>query len=320
METRSNNVFVGAVVLLLLALIVGGAFWFSRVGEGNKREYDIFFKQSVNGLNKGSSVTYSGVQSGQVKEIVLWDKDPEFVRVRIVVGNDTPVLQGTTATINGVGFTGVSEVQLGGGVRGAPPIECPHEHSEAVCPEGVPVIPTKPGALGELLNNAPELLNRLMTLTERLTEVLNDQNQKHLAGILENVDRLSGNLADSGPELRATIAQAHATLDGVTKAAESVAATSASLNGLVNSDGKPLVADLRETLRQARVSLDSLDATMKEAKPGVTAFSHDTMPQVSLLVRDLRQMAQQLRSVTEKINQQGAASLVGSPALPDYKK
>src|SRR5689334_24421316 len=38
------------------------------------------------------------------------------------------------------------------------------------------------------------------------------------------------------------------------------------------------------------------------------SFSRDTMPQVSLLVRDLRQMSQALREVTEKIDQQGARS------------
>jgi phospholipid/cholesterol/gamma-HCH transport system substrate-binding protein len=320
METKSNNVFVGAVVLLLLILTIGAAFWFSRVGEGNKSEYDIFFKQSVNGLAKGSSVTYSGVPSGQIKEIRLWDRDPEFVRVRIVVDKATPILQGTTATINGVGFTGVAEIQLGGAVRGAPPIVCPRDGGQAVCPEGVPVIPTKPGALGELLNNAPELLNRLMTLTERLAETLNDDNQEHLTGILANVETLSGELSRSGPELAGTIAQARATLESVTKAAESMTATSGALNTLVNSDGKPLVKDLRDTIQQARVSLESLDATMKEARPGVAAFSRDTMPQVSLLVRDLRQMSQQLRVVTEKLDQQGASSLIGTPGLPDYKR
>ncbi len=319
METRSNNVFVGAVVLLLIALTIGAAFWFSRIAEGNKREYDIFFKQSVNGLAKGSSVTYAGVPSGQIKEIVLWKRDPEFVRVRIVVNAETPVLQGTTATINGVGFTGVAEVQLGGAVRGAPPLVCPRENAEAVCPEGVPVIPPKPGALGELLNNAPELLNRLMTLTERLSELLHDQNQKHLTGILSNVERQTGDLARSGPELRAAITQAHQTLDSVTRAADAMAGTAAAANDLLNAEGRPLVQDLRETIRQARASLESLDATMTEARPGVTSFSRDTAPQLSLLVRDLRQMSQTLRSVTEKIDQQGAGSLIGTPRLPDYK-
>jgi phospholipid/cholesterol/gamma-HCH transport system substrate-binding protein len=320
METRSNNIFVGAVVLLLMAMTIGGAFWFSRIAEGGKREYDVFFKQSVNGLAKGGSVTYAGVSTGQIKEIKLWDKDPDFVRVRISVDAATPILQGTTATINGVGFTGVSELQLDGGVRDAEPISCPAQHPEAVCPEGVPIIPTRPGALGELLSNAPMLLNRLMTLTERLTEVLNDSNQKHLAGIIANVDSLTGTLARSGPELSAAISQAHQTLDSVTRAADAITVTANSANGLLSGEGKPLAADLRETLRQARSSLATLDATVQEARPGINSFSKDTMPQVALLVRDLRQMSQSLQAVTEKLDQQGAASLVGSPRLPDYKK
>lgn len=319
METRSNNVFVGAMVLLLLALTIGAAFWFARIGEGSKSEYDIFFKQSVGGLAKGAAVTYSGVPVGQIKEINLWKNNPDFVRVRISVDSTTPILQGTTATISGIGFTGVNEIQLDGAIKGAPPISCPEDHPETVCPGGVPVIPPKPGALGELLNNAPQLLDRLTTLTERLNELLNDKNQKHISGIIANLDSLTGDLARSGPDLSATIAQARLTLESVSKTADSLTTTSQSVNALLDSDGKPLVADLRATLSKARTSLEGLDAVIKEAKPGVTSFSRDTMPQVALLVRDLRQMSQALREVTEKIDQQGAASLIGSPRLPDYK-
>jgi phospholipid/cholesterol/gamma-HCH transport system substrate-binding protein len=318
METRSNNVFVGAVVLLLLALTVGAAFWFSRIGEGDKRDYDIFFKQSVSGIAKGSSVTYSGVPSGQVKTIELWRKDPQFVRVRIVVDRTTPILQGTTATINGVGFTGVSEIQLVGAVRGAPPIACPEDNAESVCPEGVPVIPTKPGALGELLNSAPMLLQRLTTLTERLTEVLGDSNQKHIAGILANVDKLTGDLAGRGPELAQTIVQARATLESAAKAADALAEAAGSTNALINEEGRPMIRDLRETVRGARATLATLDETLKEAQPGVRSFTRDTMPQVGLLVRDLRQVSRSLQSVTDKLEQQGAGALIGSPKLPDY--
>lgn len=318
METRSNNVFVGAVVLLLVALTVGAAFWFSRIGEGDKRDYDIFFKQSVSGIAKGSSVTYSGVPSGQVKTIELWRKDPQFVRVRIVVDRTTPILQGTTATINGVGFTGVSEIQLVGAVRGAPPIACPEDNAESVCPEGVPVIPTKPGALGELLNSAPMLLQRLTTLTERLTEVLGDSNQKHIAGILANVDKLTGDLAGRGQELAQTIVQARATLESAAKAADALAEAAGSTNALINEEGRPMIRDLRETVRGARATLATLDETLKEAQPGVRSFTRDTMPQVGLLVRDLRQVSRSLQSVTDKLEQQGAGALIGSPKLPDY--
>jgi len=64
----------------------------------------------------------------------------------------------------------------------------------------------------------------------------------------------------------------------------------------------------------------ALDATIKQAQPGVKAFSERTMPEVGLLVRDLRRMAVALQNVAEKIDQGGAGSVIGGSKLPDYKK
>ncbi|MBU2017612.1 MAG: MCE family protein, partial [Alphaproteobacteria bacterium] len=314
-----NHVLVGTVTLLLLAAIMIAAFWFSRLSDGENKEYDIFFKQSVNGLAKGSSVNYSGVPSGQVEKIELWKRDPGFVKVRISVKDGTPVLQGTTATIAGVGFTGVSEIVLDGAVKGAPPIICPANNPLTVCPDGVPVIPTKPGALGELLNNAPQLLERLSTLTERLTELLNDKNQQSIAGILANVERISSSLADRSPEISATLAEARIAVQRTGVAAEQIGKLAATTDSLLTDEGKPLMADLRKSVQSATRSIDTLDKTIAEAQPGVRAFSNQTMPEVNQLVRDLREMSRAFRGVAEKLDQQGAGSLVGSPKLPDYK-
>jgi phospholipid/cholesterol/gamma-HCH transport system substrate-binding protein len=319
METRSNHVLVGAVVLGLLAAVMIAAFWFSRISDGQDREFDIFFKQSVNGLAKGSGVNYSGVPSGQVKAIELWKRDPSFVKVRISVKDGTPVLQGTTATIAGVGFTGVSEIVLDGAVKGAPPIRCPSENTLLACPDGVAVIPTKPGALGELLNNAPQLLERLSTLTERLTELLNDKNQQSIAGILTNVERVSGALADRSPEIAATLAEARITAQRTGIAVEQIGKLAATTDTLLNDEGRPLMADLRKSVQSATRSIDTLDKTIAEAQPGVRTFSRQTMPEVNQLVHDLRETSRAFRGVAEKLDQQGAGSLVGSPRLPDYK-
>lgn len=320
METRSNHVLVGTVTLILLAVVIAAAFWFSRLSDGEAKEYDIFFKQSVNGLAKGSSVNYSGVPSGQVEKIELWKRDPSFVKVRISVKDGTPVLQGTTATIAGVGFTGVSEIVLDGAVKGAALIQCPAENAAAVCPDGVPVIPTKPGALGELLNNAPQLLERISTLTERLTELLSDKNQQSIAGILANVERVSGALADRSPEIAATLAEARIAVQRTGVAVEQMGKLAATTDKLLNEEGRPLMGDLRKSVQSATRSIDTLDKTIAEAQPGVHTFSTQTMPEVNQLVRDLREMSRAFRGVAEKLDQQGAGSIVGSPKLPDYKK
>ncbi len=319
METRSNHVLVGAVVLILLAMLALFTVWLARLGTVEDKEYDIFFKQAVDGLNKGSPVAFSGVPAGQVKDIALYRPDPQFVRVRISVNSETPVLQGTTATIQGIGFTGVSQIQLDGAVKGAPPITCPDDNARAACPFGVPLIPTQQGGLGALLNSAPKLLERISTLTERLTEILSDRNQASIAGILENTNRLTDALADRGPEIAATLAETRVTIQKAGEAAQQIGQLANTTNGVLSQDVKPAMVNLNRAIGSAQKSMESLDAIITDAKPAVQGFSRQTLPEVNQLVHDLRVMSASLSSVAEKIDQGGAGSLVGSPRLPDYE-
>jgi len=314
METRSNHVLVGGVVLILLAVLALFMVWISRFGAEGKREYDILFKQSVDGLAKGSAVNFSGVPIGQVKDIKLDAKSPEFVRVRVSVDDKTPILLGTTAAIQG-SFTGPSTVQLDGAQAGRPLIDC----SNSACPLGVPLIPAKPGGLGALLSNAPQLLERLTTLTERLTALLSDRNQASIAGILDNTNKLSKALSDRGPEIAATLAETRIAIQKAGVASQQIGDLAATTNGLLANDVKPTLGNLNKAVASAQKSMDTLDAALGDARPGLQSFSKQTIPELGQLIHDLRQMSQSLSSVADKIDRGGAGSIVGSPKLPDYK-
>lgn len=318
METRSNHVLVGSVVLILLAVLAIFTVWIARLGGTSEKEYDIFFRQSVDGLAKGSAVTYSGVPSGQVKEIALWRPDPQFVRVRVAVNDQTPILQGTTASIS-ASFTGTSTISLDGARKGAPPIACPQPENLTLCPYGVPVIPTKQGGIGAILNSAPQLLERLSTLTERLTGLLSDRNQASIAGILDNTNRLTDALADRGPEIAATLAQTRVAIQQAGDAAQSIGQLAATTNGMLADEVKPTMANLNKAIASAQKSADTLNSAIGDARPGLQTFSKQTVPEVDRLVKDLRVMTQSLSAVAEKVDQQGAGSLIGQQKLPDYK-
>jgi len=318
METRSNHVLVGAVVLILLAVLALFVVWLARLSGGNDREYDIFFQQAVDGVSPGAAVTFSGVPSGQVKEIEFWKPDPKFVRVRITVKDEVPILEGTVATIQG-SFTGPSTIQLDGAVKGAPPIACPAVNPKSACPLDVPVIPAKQSGFGALLSSAPKLLERLSTLTERLTELMGDKNQNSIAGILENTNRLTHALADRGPEIAATLAETRVTLQKAGIAAEQIGNLAGTTNSLLADDVRPAVGNLNKAIAAAQHSMVTLDATIGDARPGLQAFSKKTVPEMGQLIQDLRIMAASLASVAEKLDQGGASSLIGSPKLPDYK-
>ena len=319
METRSNHVLVGAVVLMLLALLAVFTVWIARLGGQSEKEYDIFFGDAVDGLARGSGVTFAGVPSGQVTEIALFRPDPEYVRVRIRVNEDTPILQGTTATISSVGFTGVSQIALDGARKGARAIACPDEGGSRVCPYGVPVIPTRVGGFGAILNSAPQLLERLSTLTDRLTGLLTDKNQASVQGILENTSRLTDAFADRAPEIAQTLSQTRIAIAQAGNAAEQVGALAARADGVLGNDVQPTIANLNRTIDSARQSAEALEGAIGGARPGLEAFSKRTVPEVNLLVRDLRRTSDALASVAEKVDQGGATSIIGSPKLPDYK-
>lgn len=326
METRSNHLLVGSVVMAMLVAVLLFVVWLSQASGNADKQYDVFFSQAVDGLAEGSAVTFSGVPVGQVKSINLEPQTPQFVRVRIAVRENTPILIGTTATIKGVGFTGVSQIQLDPPARdprrpraAAREITCPETDSAQQCPYGVPVIPTKAGGIAQLLSSAPELLERVSTLTARLTELLSDRNQQSIAAILENTQQISRNLAERSDEIAATMAEARIAVRQAGQAAEEFGALADTADGVLQRDARPLIADLRATVRAAEGSMQNLDAVIGDARPGFQTFSKQTIPEVGQLVRDLREMSSSLSAVSQRLETQGVGGIIGGPALPDYK-
>jgi phospholipid/cholesterol/gamma-HCH transport system substrate-binding protein len=298
-----------------MALLVGVLLfivWLAGLSNKTTKCYDIYFSQAVGGLIKGSNVTFSGVPVGQVAKISLLPSRPEFVWVRVDVDQQTPVLQGTTAQIKGVGFTGVSEIQLDGAVRGSPPVQ-------QLGPEGCAVIPSASGGLGALLNSAPELIDRIQRLTERLTELLSDKNQNSIADILENIDTTTRVLAERAPDLADTIADMRIAVRNAGVAAQRVSALTDSTNRLVNEEGRPAAQDLRKSIAGVQRATDNLDAMITEARPGISNFSKSTLPEANRLVRDMRELTQSLKGVSERVEQGGIGGALGPEKLPDYK-
>lgn len=311
METRSNYAIVGAVVVALVVAMFIAVLWLARFSGADDQRFDIFFKQSITGLAVGSPVAFNGVPVGKIDEIRLLPDTPQFVRVRIAIAEDVPVLQGTTAAVEGVGFTGVSQISLTGAMQGADPIT-------AKGPYGVPVIPPRVGGFASLLESAPELLNNVSNLTERLTELLDRNNQKSIAGILASADTVSKALADRAPEIAATVVEAQATLRAATATLKKVDALAGTSQQLLDKDGRPMIADLRRAIAAAETSLTRIDKLTATAQPGLETLSTQTLPEANRLVRDLRELTASLGTVAAKLDEDPAGALIGGRTLPDY--
>jgi phospholipid/cholesterol/gamma-HCH transport system substrate-binding protein len=179
-------------------------------------------------------------------------------------------------------------------------------------------VPSSSGGLGALLNSAPELLDRIQRLTERLTELLSDKNQNAISDILENVDRTSRVLAERAPELADALGEARIAARNAGIAANNVAKLTADTDRLVNEQGRPAAEDLRRSIASIQQTTANIDALVGDARPGVQNLTKSTLPEVNRLVRDLRQLTTGLQGVTQRLDQGGVTGILGAPKLPDH--
>ena len=188
METRASYVLVGAFMLVMVTAASLFVVW---LGHYQREEsfayYDIYFSESVSGLQKGGAVRYQGVEVGRVAEITIDPANIERVRVRIVVERGTPIHEGSTATLELQGITGLVFVQIRGGPNTAPMLP---ERSK----EPVPVIPSRPSLASQILEGAPNLLGQATDLLHQMQEIFSPENRQALTDTLHNVRDLTGML------------------------------------------------------------------------------------------------------------------------------
>ena len=284
METRSNHVLVGTVVLLLLAGLLMFTVWLAGLSNKAAKCFDIYFSQGVGGLNKGTAVTFSG-RAGRARSSrsACCPSAPNSCGCGSRSMPKRRCSRAPPPQIKGVGFTGVSEIQLDGAVKGSRPIV-------QLGPQGCPVIPSTSGGLGALLNSAPELIDRIQRLTERLTELLSDKNQNSISDILENVDKTTRVLAERAPDLADAMQDARIAARNAGIAAQRVGILADSTSRLVNEQGKPAAEDLRKAIASAQNAADNLDAMIADARPGIQNLTKSTLPEANRLVRDLRDL------------------------------
>lgn len=313
METRRSHVIVGAVTFVLLLVLLGFVLWLARFSRGGMADYDIFFQQSVAGLAVGSSVSFSGVPVGQVRSISLMPDTPQFIRVRVELQPDTPVLEGTTAGLNSVGFTGVTEIQLSGSMSG-------QRRLTQNGPFGVPVIPARSSGFGQLLETAPQVLDRASTLLARLNDLFDDENRNRFGSLIDNLDKISAEVATQAPSIRAAVQELETTMKAATAAANSLAQAGGDASRLIDSDARPMLADLSKAIQTADKTLSSFDRLATAAEPGLTNISTITVPQMNQLIADLSELSRRIDRLATKLDDDPTNILSGSGRLPDYQQ
>jgi len=298
MENKAHYTLIGAFVLALLISLFVFLIWLAKFDLDQKYvEYDIFFSESVFGLDNASPVTYNGIPVGEVLDISIAPNDPSKVRVTIQVEEETPVQEDSMATLGMQGITGVLFVQILGGEPGGVLLK-PKEGQDRA------VIPSTPSALGELLGGGGDLIQNALETFERVNQMLSNDNIKMVTDTLANVESLTGDLAAEGDTIRAMI--------------QDLKATVANANDMLTKDLRPATANLASLSEKADSLISRLDALVADNSGQLTDFTHQGLPELQLLLSDLRALSQSLNVLTSKLAER-PSEIIFKTQDPEYE-
>ena len=310
MENKSHALAAGAFVLAVAALLIGLAVWLMR-DVTNTTAYEMVTDDAVSGLQPQAVVRFKGVAVGKVTSIGFDRGNRANVLVRIAVTPDAPITKSTFATLTYQGVTGLSFVQLDdAGGSAEPPPEGPN---------GVPRIPLKPNALGQLQDMASELVEKVGRATDRVNQMLGADNQAALTTALteigsaaKSINQLATNTdktiqSQFGPgkaDLSALIQQSSSTLTTINTAASQVRVTAANLNTTVGDLGKGV----------ERVT--GPGGVVDRMSEGAGTVTSTTLPRIQNLTEDASRTIRRLDRIANSISENPQAFIYGSGTVP----
>ncbi|MDH5740605.1 MAG: MCE family protein, partial [Nitrospira sp.] len=296
MEPKVNYVLVGSFVALLGVAILAGILWLGKTDyRGSYDRYVAKMQESVAGLSVNSTVKYRGVDVGRVKEIALKPDNPEEVLLTMDIVRGTPIKTDTVAVLETQGLTGLATINLMGGSKEAPPLEIMEGQDYPVIRTGPSLFIRLDKAISSLLSEQP--------LTKLLADM--DLAAKGVVGVLDEENRITlkrtiKDLSDVAQTIAAHKTQIEQSLNGAARSADHLVKLTTSLN----SEVPTLLAGINKSVTALGTATDELARTSKtvgtvvnEARPELQQFTRRTLPEVGLLVTELRQLTSSLTRV-----------------------
>lgn len=295
METRAHHLLIGAFTIAVFVAALGFVLWLSRSSvDSSYHDYDIIFTEAVSGLGTGGTVQYNGIKVGEVQHLSLDRQDPRKVVARVRLDASAPVREDTRAQLALQGVTGVSLIQLSGGAPDSPPLR-------AAPGQEVPVIPSEESALTKLLASGSDIALSANEVLLRVGHILSDRNIERIGSTLDNIELLSGALADQRGSLGAAVGNLAAATDDLRTALRG-------LDDMMQGTADLVRVDVREALAAARTSLEAVDKVagsferlVEDNRDAVSTFSNQGLRQVGPTMAELREALRSLRQLSDKL-------------------
>ena len=159
MASKKTKFKVGIFVLIGLFICVSAVMYFGLYGFMEQGSYyNAYFAESVQGLDKDSSVKFRGVTVGRVDSIVVAE-DNTLIEVVLKIEDDMELGDHIVAQLKSVGITGIMFVELD--------VKKPDETDQSpkiTFKPRYPVVATRPSELQRYMASVERILNQLNSL------------------------------------------------------------------------------------------------------------------------------------------------------------
>src|SRR3569832_1301959 len=243
MKMRSSNLMIGTATLAIVAIAFFGLLGVKKIRTISQetRMRIVFEGGSASGLRRGGSVTFDGVQIGEILSLKL--DNPRKVVAEVRVDKNAPIRNDTVVGLVFLGLSGIAAISLIGGESSDPP-----------APSDQDGIPTLTADLSEILSIRDTLHNVDRILVG---------NQSTIKDGLLSFETYTASLASRGDAIDKAIAKANDAFAGFDSA---IARIDSLLPGFADGKADELFEKMRAIREFAETFNKKSAVVMEEAR------------------------------------------------------
>lgn len=299
MNNKANYTLVGLMVLLGVLLMIVFGYWLLKPSnEADVKKYNIYFKESVLGLNIDAAVKYKGVSVGKVLRMGINPKNQEEVEVLVEILSSTPITTSTLATLTSQGITGLSYINLSHAK------DVTTKVLEAQQDQKYPVIKSSPSLFVKAENVLENMFVNIDSTLQKISLMLDEKNQKNIAMILQNSASITSKI-DNAIDINSTnsikysiknIESLTHKLDDLVPKVQRLMDNSIAWEDKINAS----LASIASSYIGIQASMGAFKSAIENGEFNIKEISSDTIPALNATLEDMQTLIQK---TTEILNQ-----------------
>ena len=277
MENKARYTLVGLFVLVFTIAMVLFILWLARydIKEINAKEYRLYSKISIGGLNKNSIVEYKGLDVGVVQKIQINPKNLEEIEIILKIVKPEVIKSDSFAIIQSQGVTGNKIIEIDGGTTNSKLLE--------VKDGSYAVIPLKKSFLDKITSSAGNISEQIETVLKRFENLLNEKN-------LNNIDAILTNTNNSTKDFDEMVLKVNKFID------TSLIKTMNNIDKMTSSMDNVIKNDISKTVRNVDNLSKNLNLLAKDIQLIVNS-------DVKLLIKELQKTAISSQDIDKVLNE-----------------